>query len=165
MTIYEIDRSIEDLIAKSIDPETGELILDAEALEALQMERDRKVENLALYIKNEQVFSAALKAEQENLKKRQEIVDNRVDRLKAFLMQVYADKKFQTERVVCKFTDSVQTKVDPEFIDWAKANRPELVPAKPVTYQPDKKAIKAALEAGEALEYASLVPARSVTVK
>ena len=165
MTIYEIDRNIEELIAGSIDPETGELILDEGALEQLQMERNTKVENLALYIKNEQAFSEALKAEQDNLKKRQEIVDRRIERLKAFLMQVCAEKKFQTERVVCKFTDSVKTEVRPEFVDWAISHRPELAPARPISYQPDKKAIKAALEAGEAVEFASLVPSRSVTVK
>ena len=43
MTIYEIDNRIAELV----DPETGEL-LDYEAFAELQMEREAKIENMAL---------------------------------------------------------------------------------------------------------------------
>ena len=46
-TLYEIDESIKALI----DEETGE-IADFEAFEALNLERDAKLENIALYIKD-----------------------------------------------------------------------------------------------------------------
>ena len=45
MNIYEIDRAITDLF----DAETGEII-DFDALAALQMERDQKIENVALWL-------------------------------------------------------------------------------------------------------------------
>ena len=163
MTIYEIDKSIEELIASSIDPDTGELTLNEDALEQLKMERDIKVENLALYIKNEQAFSNALQEEQENLKKRKEVVDRRIARLKNYLTLVCEEKKFQTAKVACKFTESIRTDVSPEFIDWAREHRPDLAPAR-VTYQADKKAIRKAIEAGDVIEFAELVPARNVTV-
>lgn len=169
MTIYEIDRAIADLIAQSIDPETGEINLDDSALDALQMERNTKIENLALYIKNEQALSDALKAEAEALTKRKNTVDNRIDRLKAFLVQVCEDKKFQTPKVVCRFTDSTRTEINPlfknEFISWCVEHRPELAPVKPAEFQPDKKKIKEAVLAGDKIPYVELIESRSVTVK
>lgn len=47
MTIYEIDARMAGLI----DPETGEL-LDYEAFASLQMEREAKIENMALWYKD-----------------------------------------------------------------------------------------------------------------
>ena len=44
MTIFEIDEAI----LECVDLETGEII-DAERLDALQMERDKKIENVALW--------------------------------------------------------------------------------------------------------------------
>ena len=47
MTLYEIDSAIMDCV----DEETGEII-DLEKLEALNIERDKKVEGIALAVKN-----------------------------------------------------------------------------------------------------------------
>ena len=46
VTIYEIDQRIMDLV----DPETGEL-MDLEAFENLRMEREQKIEGMALWVK------------------------------------------------------------------------------------------------------------------
>ena len=47
MTLYEID----DAILNCIDEETGEII-DAEQLDKLYMEKEEKLENIALWIKD-----------------------------------------------------------------------------------------------------------------
>ena len=47
MKLYEIDEQI----LNCIDAETGEII-DADMLNALQMERDAKIEGVALWIKD-----------------------------------------------------------------------------------------------------------------
>lgn len=62
MTLYEIDKSIEALV-NAVDPDTGEITVDNDALDALLMERDTKVENIACCIKN-------LSAAQRHSKKR-----------------------------------------------------------------------------------------------
>ena len=59
-TLYEIDREIMDCF----DAETGE-ILDVERLNGLQMERDEKIENAALYYKNLLSDADAYKAEKQ----------------------------------------------------------------------------------------------------
>ena len=57
MTIYEINAAM----LECIDPETGEV--DAEQLEALNMLREQKIENAALWLKNLKSDVAELKAE------------------------------------------------------------------------------------------------------
>ena len=51
MTLFEINEQIQKAIELGFDPETGE-ILDASALEQLQIDRDEKIENICLYIKD-----------------------------------------------------------------------------------------------------------------
>lgn len=165
MNIYQIDRAIEELIASSIDEETGELLLDNDALDALQMERDTKVENLALYIKNTEAFAASIKKEEAALADRRKKAEARAKRLKEYLTTVIPDKKFTTVKVVCSFRDDARVEPDDEFVEWAKANRPDLIRTIPESWEPDKAAIKRAFKAEERIEHATLVPTRSVTVK
>lgn len=63
MTLYEIDSTIMDCV----DEETGEII-DLEKLEALNIERDKKVEGIALAVKNYAAEAKAIKEEEEKLK-------------------------------------------------------------------------------------------------
>lgn len=58
MTLYEIDSAIMDCV----DEETGEII-DLEKLEALNIERDKKVEGIALAVKNYAAEAKAIKEE------------------------------------------------------------------------------------------------------
>ena len=65
-TLYEIDNAI----MECIDFETGEIV-DFERLEELQMERERKLENVALWIKNLKSDADAIKAEKQVLDERE----------------------------------------------------------------------------------------------
>lgn len=74
-TLYEIDEEI----LNCVDQETGEII-DPEKLAQLQMDFDKKVEGIALWIKNLLSDAEAIKAEKINwltarnhVKTRQEI--------------------------------------------------------------------------------------------
>ena len=74
MNLFEIDEAIEKAFALAVDPETGEV--DEERmvlLEALHMERDKKIENIACLIKNLKADAAALKAEKDAFAKRQNL--------------------------------------------------------------------------------------------
>jgi len=65
MTLYEIDSAV----MACVDEETGE-ILDEEKLNTLIMERNRKFEGVALWIKNLESDAAAIKTERDALDKR-----------------------------------------------------------------------------------------------
>ena len=51
MNIYMINRQIEELLSET-DPETGEVLFDAEQLNELMMEKEAATEDLALGYKN-----------------------------------------------------------------------------------------------------------------
>lgn len=76
-SIYEIDQEI----LACIDEETGE-ILDAKRLDALQMEREKKLENVACWVKNLLADADAIKAERRQLEEREKAARNKAERLK-----------------------------------------------------------------------------------
>lgn len=164
MTIYEIDRQIQDLIDSAVDEETGEVRETAlEEIEALQMERDAKAEGLALACKDLTAEAAAIKAEEDALRKRRQVIENKAKRAKNYLEYVLAGEKFKTPRVAVSYRTSTKTDVSPEFIPWAAKNAPDLLrysdPA------PDATAIKEALKAGQILPGATLIETKNLIIK
>ena len=91
--LYEIDREILDCV----DMETGE-ILDVEKLDALQIERERKLEGVALWIKDMRAEAQAVKEEADKLTARKKALDNRIEGLKNWLLSVLDGKKIKTPR-------------------------------------------------------------------
>ena len=160
MNLYEIDARISALV----DPETGEL-LDFEAFDALNLERERKIENLGCWIKDLSAEATAIKAEEDALKKRREALESKRERLKDYVDRFLAGVNFETARVVMKYRKSpARAEPAPEFVAWAKENRDDLLRYKEP--EVDKKALLAALKAGEDIKYAELVPGgMSLTIK
>ena len=75
--LYEIDQEILDCV----DLETAE-ILDTARLDALQMERERKLEGVALWVKDLKAEAEAVKAEADKLTARKKALDNKIDSIK-----------------------------------------------------------------------------------
>ena len=152
MKLYDINQEILDCI----DMETGEIIVP-EMLDALEMEKSDKVENIALWIKDLNAEAAAIKAEKDNLARRQKSCENKAASLKQYLTQSLGGQKFKTARVV---------------ISWRKSSAVEIMDASkiPAEYhipQPDKidkLAIKDALKTGE-VAGAQLVEHSSIQIK
>ena len=69
-TLYQIDREIEKFLNENID-ENGE-VHNVERLERLNMDRDKKINNIVYAKKNNDNLIAALETEQANLKERLE---------------------------------------------------------------------------------------------
>ena len=80
MTIYEIERGIEECV----DEETGE-ILDYEKLDMLQMERDKKIENIVFLIENTENEIEGLKRQEEIFKARRKAAEKKRESLKGYL--------------------------------------------------------------------------------
>lgn len=91
--LYEIEH---DILA-CVDQETGEII-DSEALTALQMERDIKLENVALWIKDLIAEAEAVKKEADKLTARKKSLDNKITDLKAWLLTALDGGKLKTPR-------------------------------------------------------------------
>ena len=162
MTLYEIDARLESLV----DPETGEL-LDMEAFSALQMEREAKIENVALWYKNLQSDAAALDAEIKALTERRKSAQSKAERLKGYLEAALDGEKFETARCAVSFraTPAAVHLDDPEaFAAWCQdAGQYDYLRYKPP--EVNKTAVKEALKAGVELPGAWLEQGRSCTIK
>ena len=158
MKIYEIDQAILDLI----DPDTGEL-LDFERFNELQMERDTKIEQIAVWYKDTTADAAKLKTEIDNLSERKCVLDRRADRQKEYLDMLLCGNKFETPRCVISYRKSESTEVKDGFIAWAAANNIDLLTAKPP--EPNKTEIKKYIKGGGKCPFAEIVEKQNVQVK
>ena len=109
MTLYEIDRSIEELI----DPETGE-IADYEAFEQLQMDRAAKIENVALWVKDLDAEAKAIREEEKALSERRKSAENKAEKLREYLRLALNGEKFQTAKVAVGYRKSTGVFIDDE---------------------------------------------------
>ena len=141
MSIYDIDSAITALI----DAETGE-VSDEEAFDALQMERDKKVENTGLYYKDLLAEAKAIKEEEANLAARRKSVENKAERLKHLLDYALNGDKFSSPRLKVSYRKSATVELSDGFTKWAEEHADDLL-----TYsepKPNKTAIKAAIKDG-----------------
>lgn len=162
MKIYEIDNEIESLL-NEIDEETGEILFDPEKLDALQMERDRKVENLALAVKNLTAEAAAIKAEKDALYERQKATERDAERAKKYLEFVLRGEKFETARVAVSYRSSSRLEVDEGFIAWAKRKAKSLLTIREP--EPNKTAIKEMLKKGEKVQHVQMLTVQNMQIK
>lgn len=161
MTLYEIDQTIQSLV----DPETGEL-MDYEAFAALQMERDSKIENTGLWIKNLNAESAAIKAEEEALRDRRKGIERRVESLKALLGRELCGEKFQTPRLSITFrrTSSVAVEDEGKLIEWLESHGKDNC-LRYKTPEISKATLGSILRQGEPIPYAHIEDKLSMGVK
>ena len=153
MKLYEIDQAIMDCI----DMETGEIV-NEELLNDLQMERDAKIENVALWIKELKAEAEALKAEKLAFAERQKVTENKMESLKKWLAYALNGEKFKTVRASVTFRTSDKV----EIADIYKLDESYLRYEEP---EADKDAIKKAIKAGQEVAGATLVSSTSVIIK
>ena len=152
MKLYEIDQAI----TECFDQETGEL-LDEEKLDALQMEREKKLEGVACYIKNLRADVEALKVEEKNLAQRRKTIEHKVEGLKNWLFFALDGQKFTTPKCVVSYRHSQAVdvpdlkKLDPEFIHYQQSA--------------DKTAIKKRIKEGFDVTGAELVDKLNLVIK
>lgn len=158
MNIYEIDAAILSLV----DEETGE-IKDFEEFANLQMERETKIENIALWHKNLVAESKAIREEEKTLAERRKACENKAERLKNYLSEILQGNKFKTAKVAVSYRKSTAVEIEPDFIEWAEINADDLLTYK--APEPNKTAIKDALKAGTEIPFASMVEHQNISIK
>lgn len=152
-TLYQIDQAIMDLV----DNETGDII-DIEMFDSLQMERDEKIESIALYIKDLKAEAEALKAEKLAFAERQKVAENKAESLKNYLAYALKGQAFKSTKAVVSFRKTQQVdipdiyKLDENFLKYAEPTA-------------DKTAIKEAIKAGQTVKGATLIENTSVIIK
>ena len=163
--LFDINADIEAMLENGVDPETGEFTLDVEALEALQMEREQKLENIMLYIKKLDTFAGDCSREMERIGEEKKKAEKHRDRLLGWIAGQLNGENFQTARVKGTFRKSVSVECDENFCRWAyETGQYDFITHKE-TDTPDKRKIMTFLKNGGELEYACLVEKNSLTVK
>lgn len=160
--LYDIDAAILDCV----DQETGE-ILDPEKLDALQMEREQKLEGVALWIKDLKAEAEAVKAEADKLTARKKAVENKIDGLKQWLLYALNGEKLKTPRCNVYQTHSQRVTVADEaelisFLQTLKEPEKFLRFKDPELKKDD---IKKALKEGYEIPGAVLEETESVVIK
>lgn len=153
MTLFEIEQEI----LSCIDMETGEII-DIEKLDQLEMDREKKIENIALWIKNLLSDAEALKAQKQTFADRQKAAENKAESLKKYLSTYLAGQKFSTNKVAVSFRKTTSVNIT----DMSKIPESFLKFAEPTA---DKTAIKNAIKAGECVAGAEIVEGNSISIK
>ena len=160
--LYEIDQAILDCV----DLETGE-ILDPEKLDALQMERELKLEGVALWVKDLKAEMTAVKEEADKLTARKKVLENKIDGLKTWLLYALNGEKLKTPRCNVYQTHSQKVVIDDEkaMVDmlmsspsgekFLRMKEPEI----------DKNALKDSLKQGYEFEFAHLEDTESLVIK
>lgn len=152
--LYEINKDLERVLDENavvklddgtaVDTDTGELFNLEEKIDGLLMERDKKIEGVALYTDDLLVKRAALAERIKALQEMAKSLDKQTDRLMDYLVHAIDGKEFSTNNVVIKVRKSQETEItDPsEIPDEYKHEEIKR------EIKIDKAAIKAAIKAG-----------------
>lgn len=163
MKLFDIDEKLAACVkldeSRVVDTESGEII-DLEAIAALEMERDKKIENLGCWYKNLLADAEALKAQKNAFAEREKAAKAKAESLRGFLGRYLNGKKFETAKVAMSFRKSEAVEFDAKCIgdvseEFLKFKDPEL----------DKVAVKKAIKAGETVPGCELVARQNLQIK
>ena len=169
MTLYDIDAQIAALDGAAeddmlIDEETGELVSVAQALDALRMEREAKLENVACWVKNLIAEADAIREEEIRLVKRRKTAETKAANLKAWLLDAMTREDGTTDKLKTGRV-AVSVKRNPPSTVVDDALLPSTYKVAKITYQANKDLIKRELLAGGEVPGAHLEYGRSVIIK
>ena len=156
MNLYDIDNEI----MNCLETETGEII-DEKRLDALEMERREKNENILLWIKNLKSEAGAIREEEKKLADRRQSDEKKAESLTQYVQNVLNGEKFKTPRVAVSYRKSEAVIVDDLQLmqetcdEYLKYKDPE----------PDKAKIKAALKDGITVPGCHLEERQNITIK
>lgn len=169
--LYEINADVERLLdeestlrldnGQAVDTESGEVFSLAERLEALQLEKEQKVESVALYAGDIIERKAALDARIKALQDVSKGLQKQIDGLTNYILFATENSGLETSNVLVKVKKNA-----PKTIIENEAELPEcfIRTVTKVETSPDKTAIKKAIQAGEIVPGAHLENSYSVTI-
>lgn len=156
-SLYEIIGQIENFDYQ-FDEETGEM-LNAHDLDELNIEKDKKIENVCLYIKNLLADAEAYKREKDSFAEKQRRAEKKAEGLKEYVAYCLQGEAFKSDRVDVGYRKSVVVQVPDDYTkvddDYLKYKEPTI----------DKDKIKRALKSGVEIEGCSLVEKQNIQIK
>ncbi|MBQ6233572.1 MAG: siphovirus Gp157 family protein [Clostridia bacterium] len=169
MKLYEIADEYQRMLAVMEEYEMPEDVIQ-NTLECIQDDADQKIDNIVSMIKDLTGDIEALKKESAALAERAKSKQNNINWLKGYLANYlpkvgYEKKAFENEHHKLSFRMSKATQItDPAaFLKWAQENAPDLLKYKDP--EPDKTAIKTAINDGREIAFAEIVENRNLQIK
>lgn len=162
MQLYKIVKSIQKVFETPtgdvIDGETGE-VFNKKYLDNLRIAKNRKIENIACWIKNLQAEIEAYKKEEENFRIRRKQAENRIENLKWYLTNWIPGEKIETPRAKISWRKSeVVNILDENLI-------PSGYKSQKITEIIDKKEIKRAMRSGVVVAGADIQVKENIQIK
>ena len=161
MNLFKIDDAIRRCVKLEsgdfVDTETGEII-DLEAIEQLEMDRDKKIRNIACWIKNLDSDEKALTEQVKIFAARRDAAKNKKESLKAYLAAFLNGRKWENEEVKISWrrSESVEVsgikKISAYYLRYRE---PEV----------NRTLLKEELKAGVVIDGARLVTKNNIQVK
>lgn len=166
MKLYEYDDIIETLYRAQesedgVEDETG-MVFDITLLDQLEMERDKKIENVLLYAEQLKADAGEINDYIKRLTARAKAKKNAAESIKNWLVERFKSediKTFETKYIRATLRITPCNKL--QIID-DNVIPPQYIRTK---FEPDTMAIKAAIKAGEDVPGAMLEDSVSLTVK
>ena len=157
-SLFNYIQQIDDIIAGATD-EDG--VIDYESIkdefEALTLKRDEKIDNIISFIKSRKAMAEALKAEKNNIAKRQQQAEREAERMKEYLAFCLDGSKWESTAGKVGYRKSQQV-----VIDNIDALPEEYIRIERV---PSKSAIKEDLKQGVIVDGAHIVDNINVTIR
>jgi len=117
-TLYSVSSELTELLENVMNPETGEIDADIEKqIEGLEIDRTEKIHSCIRWIKSQRAYAAALKAEADQMAKRQKVFANAADSCEKYLESLVdsvKDKGVGCDAGVLAWTKSTKVIVDDE---------------------------------------------------
>ena len=130
------------------------------------MERETKIENTALYVKNLEAEAKAIKEEEARLSERRKSMENKAKRLREYIGFALDGEKFETARCSISYRKATALEVDDitSAAEWLDCNgHPDMV----VYSSPsiDKRAVTALIKGGTQVPGVELVERQSLQLR
>ena len=162
MKLFEIIKEIANCVKYGddvVNVETGEII-DTEALDALKIERDVKIENIGKWILNLEAEEKALADQEHRFKERKEAAKRKKESLKKYIAFVLGGKPWKS--TACEFRFRTSEAV---VFGGALESVPNEFLRRYETVELDKAKVKKALKAGVHIYGCALEQKQNLTVK
>lgn len=157
--LFDINEDIRQALEELEVDEDGVVVSgDLEKISALKLEREEKLEAVALYWKELNIEAEALKKESEILLNRAKIALKEADGLKMYLVSNLNGETLKTSRTAITYRKSEAVVIDEELL-------PKKYFVKKITEAPDKKTIKELLKEGKMIKGAELETRSNIQIK
>ena len=155
-TLFELNKAIADFELEV--NEDGE-VLNIDELDALELEKKEKLENIGLWIRNLEAEKDAVSNQKKIFADREARLGKKIDSLKGYLTYALDGQKFSTDKVSVSFRKSQSVKITDEHLV------PDSYCEMQMVRRPNKTNIKEALKRGETVMGAELLEKQNISVK